>query len=291
MPRKKQPLDTILLERLHMPPDARIRLRLMRGLIHTVDSTSRGLFGKPFFGLRECEALWRDLGMATDLELIDKLLTLNGGTTLAPHGLDNVPATGPALIASTHPSGPFDFIAHAGVLLEKRPDLKVVAHDDTRTFLGPDRVVSVRVNRHNFALSARRSIAAMEAHLREGGALLIFGSGRVPHSDGKTLLERRWRPGATRVSEACGVPIIPASIDVRNSRYYYRLRQLALRLSGGSDNFAVTVGSLRYLIEMLDQLGGRYDLHYGPALAPGSPPELLQKSAESLVPGLYRTAP
>lgn len=269
-----------------MPHDALIRLHLMRGLIHLVDGTSRTLFHKPFFGLRECEALWRDLGMATDLDLIGKLLSLKGGTTLDAHGIENVPETGPALIASTHPSGPFDFIAHAGALLSRRPDLKVVAHDDTRTFLGDDRVVSVRVDRHNHALSARATIAAMENHLRDGGALLIFGSGRVPHSDGKTLFERHWRPGATRVSQTCDVPVIPAGINVRNSRYYYRLRQLAHRLSG-SDNVAVTVGSLRYLIEMLDQLGGRYDLHYGPPLAPGSPPELLQRHAEALVPGLY----
>ena len=280
------PLDQTLLERLHLPMNATRRLRLMRGLIHLVDGTSRAFFRKPFFGLRECEALWQELDMATDMDLVDALLSLKGGTTLSPHGLEHVPETGPALIASTHPTGPFDFIAHAGALIKRRPDLRVVANNDARTFLGTDRIVSVRVNRHNRALSARATMAGMEEHLRAGGALLIFGSGRVPRRAGSGLIEPRWRNGTSRVSQTCNVPIIPASIDVRNSRYYYRLRHLAWRLSG-SDNFAVTVGSLRYLIEMLDQLGGQYDLHYGAPLAPGSPPELVQKQAESLVPGLY----
>ncbi|MBR9841617.1 MAG: hypothetical protein GYB25_00530 [Rhodobacteraceae bacterium] len=286
MPAAKNPLDQTLTERLFLPEDATVRLRLMRGLIHMVDGTSRTLFRKPFFGLRECEALWKELDMATDMDLVAALLALKGGTALEAHGIDHIPETGPALIASTHPTGPFDFVAHAGALIKRRPDLKVVANNDARTFLGADRIVSVRVNRHNRALSARRTVTAMETHLRDGGALLIFGSGRVPRRAGSGLIEPHWRSGATRVSKTCNIPIIPASIDVRNSRYYYRLRHLAWRLSG-SDNFAVTVGSLRYLIEMLDQLGGRYDLHYGAPLAAGTAPELIQKQAESLVPGLY----
>ncbi len=91
MPRDNNPLDQILLERLHLPEDATTRLRLMRGLIHMVDGTSRSLFGKPFFGLRECEALWRDLDLVTDLDLIDALLSLDGGTTLEPHGSNTSP--------------------------------------------------------------------------------------------------------------------------------------------------------------------------------------------------------
>ena len=286
LPKMPHPLDETILEHLHLPADATLRLRLIRSLIHMVDGTSRTFFRKPFFGLRECETLWQELDMATDTELIEALLALKGGTDLTPHGIDHVPETGPALIASTHPTGPFDFIAHAGALLDRRPDLKVVANNDTQTFLGADRIVSVRINRRRRAVSARATMAAMERHLHDGGALLIFGSGRVPPRTAGKLTERRWRTGTTRVSEACNLPIIPAGLNVHNSRYYYRLRDLAWRLSG-SDSFAVTVGSLRYLIEMLDQLGGRYDLHYGAPLPPGSPPELIQKHAEALVPDLY----
>ena len=121
-----------------------------------------------------------------------------------------------------------------------------------------------------------------------GGALIVFGSGRVAGERAGLLREPPWKPGITRISAACGAPIVPASPDMRNSRHYYRTRRLARLLSGGNDDFGRTVASLRYVSELLAKLGGSYRLHYGPPAPPGTPPDRLQSLAEELVPGLYR---
>ncbi|SHJ41982.1 Acyltransferase [Shimia gijangensis] len=274
------------MDRLRLPEDARFRLNLLRGVIHTADSISRVIARKPFFGLREAEALRTDMDFAMGAELVHGILDLKGGTKITAYGAEHVPKTGPALIASTHPTGAFDYFAHTGALLNRRPDLKVVANEDMAQFLGHETIIPVRITKQTHLSSKNYTTSRMHQHLEDGGALLIFGSGRVPdRKDGK-LVERNWRSGATRVSQDCNVEIIPAAVNAQNSSYYYGLRNLAMRLSGNPDT-ALMVASLRYVAEMLDQLGGSYDVHYTAPLPAGTAPEHIQKAAEGLIPDLY----
>ncbi len=283
----KHPLNASLRTRLHLPQDARLRLALLRMGLSGVDGLSRLVTGKPFFALRETETLLRQLDGKHGLALVKALLGKNGGTGITAHGIENIPKTGPVIIASTHPTGMFDYLAHAAVLLDQRPDLRVVANRETELFLGADLIVGVKIDKQNRALSARKSHAEMNTHLQNGGALLIFGSGRVPYLRAGQLVEPGWRRGASRISETTQAPIIPACPNARNSPYYYRIRAMARKLKHGDDNFGAMIGSLRYAAELLEKLGRHYEVHYGQPLPPGSPPAMLKSKAEALVPGLY----
>jgi hypothetical protein len=289
---KSRPLDPVLRARLHLAEGARIRLGLIRAVLATTDGVSRGVTGKPFFALREAEDLLRQVNGVKGADLVREILRWQGGTQIVPQGLDHVPQTGAVVIASTHPTGMFDFIAHAGALLSRRPDLKVVANQEVELFLGPDILVPVRIDKTNRAISAKEVHRGMQRHLGQGGALLIFGSGRVAdRRDGRLdgrLAEPVWRSGASRISAKCDVPLIPAGLAAQNSDYYYRLRRLAQTLKRGDDNFGAMIGSLRYMAELLDKLGGHYQACYGAALPAGTPPEVLKEHAEGLVPQLYR---
>lgn len=285
--RKSYPMDELLRARLRIPEGAGLRLLALRGAMRTIDAVSRTLTGQAFFALREAEAVLIELDGRTGVDLIDALLALNGGTTITPHGVQNIPATGKVLIGSTHPIGTFDFIAHAGALLEHRPDLKVVANREAERFLGPERIVAVDFDRSDRVLTARRTRDGMEEHLSDGGALLVFGSGTVPAMRNGLLVEPPWKPGITRLSAATDSPIVPASTNMRNTQHYYRTRRIAEFVSGGNDYFARTVASLRYSSELLAKFGGSYDVHYGPIQPPGTQPEMLQALAEGLIPGLY----
>lgn len=282
------PLDALLRARLRIPTGADRRLALLRRALGAIDVMNRRLTGQAFFALRETEEVLIHLDGRTGPALVEALLAMNGGTTLAAQGIAHVPRTGPVIIASTHPIGTFDFIAHAGALRDHRSDLKVVANRETERFLGPDLTIAVDLDRRDRVLTARQTFSGMKAHLDAGGALIVFGSGRVAGERAGLLREPPWKPGITRISAACGAPIVPASPDMRNSRHYYRTRRLARLLSGGNDDFGRTVASLRYVSELLAKLGGSYRLHYGPPAPPGTPPDRLQSLAEELVPGLYR---
>lgn len=282
------PLDELLRARLRIPKGANLRLAALRWLMETVDLVSRATTRQPFFALRETEQILIELDGQVGTDLVRTLLAWNGGTQITPHGLENVPGQGPVVIASTHPIGTFDFIAHAGALLEHRPDLKVVAGREAQRFLGPERIIAVDLDRRDRVLTARDTVHGMQSHLECGGALLVFGSGRVPGMVNGLLVERPWRSGVTRTSAACDAPIVPASANMRNSRQYYRTRAWAARLSGGNDDVGRRVASLRYVSEFIAKLGGSYDVHYGPAQPDGTAPDKLQHLAEGLVPGLYR---
>ena len=285
---KENPLDELLRARLRIAHGADLRLRALRLFMQAVDLFSRGLSGQAFFALREAEAELIRLDGRTGPDLVQALLARNGGTRITPLGLDNIPAQGPVLIGATHPVGTFDFIAHAGALLGRRPDLKVVANREAERFLGADCIIAVDLDRKDNVLTARKTRAGMQAHLQAGGALLVFGSGRVAGMQGGRLVEPPWRSGITRLSAANAAPIVPASANLRNSRHYYRTRKTARLLSGGNEDFGRMVASLRYVSELLDKLGGQYQVHYGQPQPPGTQPVELKALAEALVPGLYR---
>jgi len=283
-----RPLDPVLRARLHLAEGARVRLGVIRAVLGTVDGISRGVTGKPFFALREAEDLLRQIDGVQGAALVREILRWRGGTQIDALGLGHVPPSGAVVIAATHPTGMFDFIAHAGALLSHRPDLKVVANQEVEVFLGPDILVPVQIDKGNRARSPNAVHSGMQRHLEQGGALLIFGSGRVPDRRAGKLVEPAWRSGASRISASCGAPIVPAALEACNSDYYYRLRRVAQTLKRGDDNFGAMVGSLRYMAEFLDKLGGQYVVHYGSALPPGTSPAVLKDCAEGLVPGLYQ---
>ena len=285
--KRANPMNDLLRARLRVSEGADLRIGALRLAMQSVDVVHRALTRQPFFALREAEETLREIDGRTGSELMELLLAKNGGTTIVPHGRDNIPAKGAVIIGSTHPIGTFDFVAHAGALLDYRPDLKVVANREAERFLGPDRIIAVDLDSKDNVLSPRQTRAGMEAHLRDEGALLVFGSGRVPDMKNGLLFEPHWRTGVTRMSAATGAPIVPASADMRNSRHYYRTRRVAQVLSGGNEYIGRTVASLRYVAELLAKLGGRYDMYYGPVQPPGTPPEVLKALAEGLVPGLY----
>ena len=280
-------IDRALKDRLHFRTHAEAKVRAVRRLIGAVDTLNRLLAGRPFFALNEAEEILAALDGRQGTELIAALLALKGGTQIRALGLDHVPGSGPVVIAATHSTGILDFIAHASALLPLRPDLKVVANADTEKFLGPDLILPVRFDPENRAISGKASIRLIDGHLSGGGALLIFGSGRVPDRKRGYLVEPPWKKGASAASRVAGAPVIPAALAARNSDGYYRTRALVRFLTGGNDTLGARIAALRYLAEFIDKLGGSYDVHYGGPLPPGTPPDRLKAAAERLVPALY----
>ena len=286
--KKPNPMDELLRARLRIPEGSDFKLAALRGAMRTIDFIGRTLGVLPFFALCEAEAMLIELDGRTGPELVDHIMAQKGGTQIDVHGLENIPTTGRVVIVSTHPIGTFDFIVHASALLRHRPDLMVVANREAERFLGKGRIIAVDLSKDEKVTSPRRTMEEMTAHLSQDGAILIFGSGRVPGQVDEYLKERPWRSGVTRVSAVTGAPIVPASTNMRNSKYYYRTRRWIGFLSGGNDDLGRNIASLRYVSELLAKLGGRYAVHYGTQLEPGTPAHVLQENAESLVPGLYR---
>ena len=198
----ERPLDEILRERLHLRGRGRLALATIRAGLSAGDWLSRLFTGQPFFALRQSEDLLGEIAGLQGTALLDKMMSLNGGTQFRAQGLDTVPDNGPVLIAATHPTGLFEFCAHMQILRRKRPDLRVVANAETERFLGADMIIPVKISKENRAESAHSTRRAILDHLEAQGAVLIFGSGRVADQHEGLLVEPPWRGGPTELSRA-----------------------------------------------------------------------------------------
>ena len=164
-PGKQNPMDDLLRARLRIAEGADLRLKALRLAMQGVDGICQTFMGQAFFALRETEQVLIELGDRTGHDLVKALLAMKGGTRITAHGLHNIPPSGAVVIGATHPIGTFDFIAHAGALMDHRPDLKVVANREAERFLGAGRIIAVDLDRRDRVLTSRQTRDGMLGHL------------------------------------------------------------------------------------------------------------------------------
>ena len=131
-----------------------------------------------------------------------------------------LPATGPLLVAANHPYGGIDGLAAIAALLERRPDLKVIA---TQSLAGLEPLRGVLIPVDNFGHSASRGtnvVALRQAlrHVKAGGSLLLFPAGAVSHLDlaHRCVADPPWNRTATALLAAAGAPVAPLYVQGSN---------------------------------------------------------------------------
>lgn len=141
-------------------------------------------------------------------------------------GMENIPASGPALIVSNHPTGIADGIVMHTLVSELRDDLFIYANHDMIRVLPQtaDLIAGVewRVEKRSHAKTRATMDYTREA-LQAGRIGLIFPSGRLAKRQGLSLHERPWMASAAMIARKFGVPIIPLHIRARNSVLFYAL--------------------------------------------------------------------
>ncbi len=139
-------------------------------------------------------------------------------------GLDHLPATGPAIVVSNHPTGIADGIVVFGALASRRPDLFIFANADALRVLPQlaDLIAPVewrperRTHRQN-----RETLAYAHAAFEAERLAVIFPSGRLAKRSWWWLNERPWMASAAMLARKYGLPVIPLHITARNSALFY----------------------------------------------------------------------
>lgn len=190
---------------------------------------------------------------------------------LGGRGAEAIPPKGPLVVVANHPFGVIDGIAVAWAVGRRRRDVRVLAHDalarvpETRERLF---TIDFSPTREAERRNARARAAAL-AHLRRGGALVVFPAGRVmttAHALGRRAEDGPWGPLTARLALRSGATVLPVFVPGQNSRLF----QIVSHISQ----------TLRYALlfrETARRIGGRVELRIGAPI----PPEALASGGDA----------
>lgn len=229
------------------------------------------LLGHPLFGPIGRGALYPLLGYRDAVRIADAVAPLDGVSAMTLlsrelaldvriEGGDQVPADGPVLIVSNHPTGIADGVVVFDALCNLRPDLLMFANRDAiRIAPGlEDLVIPVEwVPGQRTRARTRETLAGTRRALGTGRALVMFPSGRLAFMADGVLRERPWLPTAVGLARRHGVPIVPMYIEGRNSRLFYLFSRISDQLR-----------DITLFHEVLNKRGTGYRVRFAEAIAP-----------------------
>src|SRR5690554_3848627 len=167
----------------------------------------------------------------TDLDFINALLDEFGVKYEIPEeDLRRIPKTGPFITVSNHPLGGIDGILLLKILLEHRPDFKIIANFLLHR-IEPLKPYVMPVNPFEDRKDVKSSVAGFKAaitHLREGNPLGIFPAGEVStYREEKLLVDRPWEEAAMKLVKKAEVPVVPIYFHAKNSKMFYRMAKMS----------------------------------------------------------------
>ncbi|WP_442265164.1 GNAT family N-acyltransferase [Tenacibaculum sp. ZS6-P6] len=141
-----------------------------------------------------------------------------------------IPKEGPFITISNHPLGGIDGILLLRLLVEHRPDYKIIANFLLHR-IEPLKPYVMPVNPFENHKDAKSSVSGIKnalLHLREGKPLGIFPAGEVStYRDGKLMVDKEWEEGAVKLIKKAKVPVIPIYFHAKNSRLFYFLSKIS----------------------------------------------------------------
>ena len=170
----------------------------------------------------------------SDLEFINALLDeFEINFEIPEEDLKRIPKTGPFITISNHPLGGIDGILLLKVLLEKRPDFKIIANFLLHR-IEPLKPYVMPVNPFEDHKDAKSSVMGFKTalgHLRDEHPLGIFPAGEVStYKDENLVIDRPWEPAAMKLIKKANVPVVPIYFHGKNSKFFYRLAKLSDKL-------------------------------------------------------------
>lgn len=147
--------------------------------------------------------------------------------------LRRLPKTGPFISISNHPLGGIDGILLLKLLLEHRPDFKIIANFLLHR-VEPMKPYVMPVNPFETHKDAKSSLMGFKTalqHLRDGHPLGIFPAGEVStYRDGRLVVDKPWEVAAMKLVKKAEVPVVPIYFHAKNSKLFYRLAKISDKL-------------------------------------------------------------
>jgi putative hemolysin len=189
-------------------------------------------------------------------------------------GLENLPASGPLIVVSNHPTGIADGIVLWRALAQRRPDLFIFANADAMRVL-PQLVdvlapvewrPELRTHKQN-----RETLAYAQTAFEAGRVAVIFPSGRLAKRRWWSLHERPWMASAAMLARKYALPVVPLHITARNSALFYLF-----------DRIHPTLRDITLFHEVLNKRHQPYRVTVGAPIDPATLPSGTAEATEVL---------
>ncbi|WP_027696401.1 lysophospholipid acyltransferase family protein [Vibrio litoralis] len=177
-------------------------------------------------GLHTLDTYYRQLPKHLDTKsfLRHTLEKLGVQYQVASGHLSNIPATGPLVIVANHPLGAVEGVILAEMLLQVRPDVKVLANQFLKRLpeLAP-LFISVDVFEGKNAVSANiKALREGLKHLHNDGVLLVFPAGEVSSFDEQGQLnDKPWSRSVAKLIKRSNANALAMHINGHNSKSFY----------------------------------------------------------------------
>ncbi len=199
------------------------------------------------------------IGGRAALDHVSALLDLK----VSARGLQNMPASGRAVVVANHPTGIADGVAVYDVLKQLRPDIVFYANADAhrvcRQFdevLIPVEWVEEKRSRERMRLTLSMTRDALEAER----ALMIFPAGRLAVKDeGGLLTDPPWAASAVSIARKYEAPIIPIHVAGPWSTLFHLF-----------DKRSQELRDITLFHELLNKTGRKFELIVGKPIDPAS---------------------
>lgn len=187
---------------------------------------------------------------------LSALLTLNV-TTL---GLDRVPAEGPVVLVSNHPTGIADGIVLFDAIKKQRSDLSIFANRDAIR-INPrlaEMIIPVEW-RADFKSreKTKETLKLAASAFDQERVVVLFPSGRLAYWHDGRLTERPWMTSALALARKNRAPIIPVHMGGRNSGLFYFLARVSTELR-----------DMTVFNELLNKKNAEFRVHFGRPIDP-----------------------
>ncbi len=154
---------------------------------------------------------------------------LNINFEIPEDDLKRIPKEGAFITVSNHPLGAIDGVLLIKLMLEQRPDYKVLASFLLQQ-IKPLRPFLIPVNPFEDKKEVASSIGGLKMalkHLSEDKPLGIFPAGEVStYREGKIMVDKTWDKSALKLIYKAKVPIVPIYFHAKNSRVFYFLSKI-----------------------------------------------------------------
>ncbi|MGB5941757.1 MAG: lysophospholipid acyltransferase family protein [Leeuwenhoekiella sp.] len=167
----------------------------------------------------------------SDLEFLNAILNeFEVKFEIPEDDLKRLPKTGPFITISNHPLGGIDGILLLKLMLEQRPDYKIIANFLLHR-IEPLKPYVMPVNPFEDHKDAKSSIAGFKqalGHLRGGHPLGVFPAGEVStYRDDKLIIDKPWEEAAMKLIKKAQVPVVPIYFHAKNSKLFYGLSSIS----------------------------------------------------------------